>query len=67
MSDHTRRFFRHRLNANGSFDSICTECHMMVTSTRFEMELAHHEQVHTCDPQRLYQIMENPFTFRQFV
>jgi hypothetical protein len=40
---------------------------MMVTSTRFEMELAHHEQVHTCDPQRLYQIMENPFTFRQFV
>jgi len=54
-----RTTFPHRLNPNGSYDSICTECHQTVASSHDEALLAQHEQVHACNPIRLYQLAED--------
>jgi hypothetical protein len=47
--------FPHRLNRDGSFDSICLTCLLTITNARMEAELATHEQNHVCDPSILYQ------------
>lgn len=40
--------FPHRLNRDGTIDSICRVCFVTVASVRDEAELAHHEAVHVC-------------------
>jgi len=52
--------FAHRVNANGTHDSICRGCFATVASVRDEAELAGHESDHICDPLRLYQVREDP-------
>jgi hypothetical protein len=59
MLPHQRRTFPHRLNPNGSYDSICTECHLTVASSRDEAVLAQHELEHVCNSSRLYQLAED--------
>ncbi|MGA2848569.1 MAG: hypothetical protein ABSE46_06215 [Terracidiphilus sp.] len=54
-----QRTFPHRLNPNGSYDSICTECHLTVASSRDEAALANYEQDHACNPIRIYQLAED--------
>ena len=48
--------YRHRHNANGSFDSICPYCYLTVASARSEPHLLLLERMHECDPVRLYEI-----------
>jgi len=48
--------FPHRLNWNGSYDSICTECHQTIASSPDEAGLAREEQDHACNPTRLFQL-----------
>jgi len=55
-----RTNFPHRFNADHTYDSICTICHMTVARERNEAELAQHEQSHSCSPLRLYQLSEYP-------
>jgi hypothetical protein len=52
--------FPHRFNEDGSYDSICTVCHLTVARTTVEAELAQHEQEHTCNRARLHQLSEYP-------
>ena len=43
------RTFPHRLNRDGSFDSICLKCFLTVANTVLETELKARENIHTCD------------------
>jgi len=45
----TPRTFPHRLNRDGSFDSICLKCFATVASAIIESELKVREKMHTCD------------------
>jgi hypothetical protein len=47
--------FPHRINRDGSFDSICVKCLLTVASARMEEELTIHEINHVCDPLILHQ------------
>jgi hypothetical protein len=57
--------FPHRFNVNGSFDSICTLCHMTVATAKIEAELSQHERVHVCNAIRMFQVAEDSLTIRQ--
>jgi hypothetical protein len=59
-----RSAFPHRINLDGSYDSICTVCHMTVASASDEDGLVLREQSHTCDAARLYQLTEDPLAHR---
>jgi hypothetical protein len=50
MNRQTHPHFPHRQKDDGSFDSICTVCFVMVASVIDESELALHEEAHICDP-----------------
>jgi hypothetical protein len=50
--------FPHRFNADGTYDSICTLCHLTVASVKIEAELSQHEQSHICTPLRLMDVSE---------
>ena len=41
--------FPHRLNRDGSFDSICLRCFATVANAATETELTAHDQNHICD------------------
>ena len=41
--------FGHRLNRDGSFDSICPRCYRTVANRDTERELARDELKHVCD------------------
>jgi hypothetical protein len=45
----TLRKFPHRLNRDGSFDSICLKCFATVANTATEIELTAHDKTHACD------------------
>jgi hypothetical protein len=47
--------FRHRLNADNAFDSICSSCLQTVSTERNEADLFQHEQDHECDPMQLFE------------
>ncbi len=65
MSSVNRVLFPHRLNENGSYDSICRICHLTVASAKMQTELAQSERDHVCDPVRIYQTNEDAFALRQ--
>jgi hypothetical protein len=58
MVQNFRPNFPHRLNADGSYRSICTLCRVEVATAKAESELSLHEQNHKCNPIRLYQLSE---------
>jgi hypothetical protein len=53
--------FAHRVNRNGTHDSICRACYATVASTTEEAELAEHERTHLCDRAYLLQMPAGPF------
>jgi hypothetical protein len=48
--------FPHRYNEGGSFDSICTLCHLTVATAKVEAALSLYERSHKCDPVRIYEV-----------
>ena len=59
--------FSHRLNRDGSFDSICLKCFATVANTRTETELTAHDKIHICDhailcDRRLFRDPHSQFT-----
>jgi hypothetical protein len=60
MVQQFRPNFPHRLKADGSYESICTLCHLTVATAGTEAALLHQELNHTCNPIRLYQLNEYP-------
>ena len=40
--------FRHRMNGNGSMDSICSRCYDTVATSMWEAELESAEEAHKC-------------------
>jgi hypothetical protein len=47
--------FPHRINRDGSYDSICPVCHLTVANTTDEDELLRYERKHICSPFRLFE------------
>lgn len=48
-----QREFPHRLNKDGTYDSICPFCFVTIACQRREEDLARFEHDHACDPHRL--------------
>jgi hypothetical protein len=48
--DHKYWSFAHRLNRNGTFDSICPKCFLTVGNATHEVDLVCFERCHVCDP-----------------
>jgi hypothetical protein len=48
-------FFPHRLNSNGSYDSICLTCFATIANAREVADLEVYDQSHVCDPLVLLQ------------
>lgn len=46
--------FAHRMNPDGSIDSICTTCFRTIASEDSEGKLFSHEERHLCDPNWLF-------------
>jgi hypothetical protein len=44
------RKFSHRLNRDGTVDSICRECFITVANEHCESDLAAKERLHSCNP-----------------
>jgi hypothetical protein len=42
--------FIHRINGDGSIDSICRECFVTIATAYSRSELARDEQAHACEP-----------------
>ncbi len=42
--------FVHRLNLDGTVDSICRDCFVTVATSSFESTLEREERRHRCDP-----------------
>ena len=51
-------YFHHRLNRNGTYDSICPGCYITVATTSQEGDLVLHEKTHECDPLMASQISQ---------
>lgn len=45
--------YAHRVNDDGTLDSICPQCFMTVGTSTWEAELDMIESKHVCDPARL--------------
>jgi hypothetical protein len=45
--------FFHRANPDGSFDSICYRCLVIVAARKKELDLEHFERGHACEPNLL--------------
>lgn len=45
--------FPHRINSDGTIDSICDRCFMTVGTSTTESELPVHEAAHACEPARV--------------
>jgi hypothetical protein len=56
--------YPHRLNAYGSYDSICTLCQQTVATAMVEAELSQHEETHECNPIQLLQVRQFPLRSR---
>jgi len=57
--------FPHRINCDGTIDSICDQCFATVGTSSSELELASLEAVHACEPARIAYYKEiNEFTKR---
>lgn len=42
--------FIHRINQDGSIDSICRDCFVTVATAKSTTDLEREEHVHTCEP-----------------
>jgi hypothetical protein len=54
--------YPHRLNRDGSCESICTVCLATIASVANEADLAHHEDEHVCSQARLNDLCKYPPT-----
>ncbi|WP_109485913.1 hypothetical protein [Occallatibacter savannae] len=54
--------FNHRMNANGSMDSICSRCYETIATSMWEAELELAESAHTCERQglRIFEMTHKP-------
>ena len=48
--------FPHRLNENGTYDSICLVCFQTIATGANEAGLAEGEQRHVCDLNRMFNV-----------
>jgi hypothetical protein len=46
-------FFPHRLNRDGSYDSLCLKCFMTIANKKTSAELDEHDRNHVCDESSL--------------
>jgi hypothetical protein len=48
--------FPHRCNPDKTYDSICRVCYLTVASSHAESDLTEPENLHACDPTRLFEV-----------
>lgn len=56
MNDLRKYHYAHRLNKNGTYDSICLRCMGTAVFSMPEADLKYHEDRHVCDGVMLYWI-----------
>lgn len=56
MPETNGHLFYHRLNRDGTHDSICCRCYLTVATVDQESSLATREESHVCDPLQGYVI-----------
>jgi hypothetical protein len=56
----SRRLTHHRLNDDGTYDSICTRCFVTIVRQQREADLAPFELTHICNPAVLHQYTKSP-------
>ncbi len=49
MTSRPNSLYPHRLNKDGSFDSICPTCFMTVAAAKSEIELVEYDANHICE------------------
>jgi hypothetical protein len=59
--------FPHRVNLNGTHDSICRVCLATIATVKREADLAEFEARHVCDPVRVYQINQGAYVARRAI
>jgi hypothetical protein len=54
--------FRHRMNGNGSMDSICSRCYETIATSMWEAELELAEEAHKCERTglRMFEMTHKP-------
>jgi hypothetical protein len=70
MADKQAIFYPHRLNRDGSFDSICLTCFATVVYAKTEAELVDSDKDHVCDSGFLAErglLRQSTFDFRRKV
>jgi hypothetical protein len=55
MADKLISFYPHRINRDGTYDSICLTCFATIASARREEELKEPDRNHVCRPATLSQ------------
>ena len=62
MRPHRPLEFNHRMNGNGSTDSICSRCYETVATSIWEAELEFAEAAHKCERQglRMFEMTHKP-------
>lgn len=63
--EHTK--FAHRVNENGTLDSICRHCFITIGNSTWEADLERLETAHVCDPGWLmhFDLMERELAHRE--
>lgn len=54
-----RMRYAHRVNEDGTLDSICPCCFLTIATSTWEADLERMELLHVCDPNRLSHFEQN--------
>lgn len=62
-----RMRYAHRINEDGTLDSICPCCFLTIATSTWEADLERMELLHVCDPNRLshFEQKDQELTLRQ--
>ena len=56
--------FLHRLNEDGTIDSICRDCFLTIATALSESDLEREERKHRCEPLLLERYKKRPVTVK---
>ena len=65
MVEDTGMPFPHRVNSDGTIDSICDQCFATIATSSLESDLASLEATHICEPARVAYYHQLDFTAKR--
>jgi hypothetical protein len=58
MLESKNPLFYHRLNGNGTHDSICCGCYLTIATKDHAWSLVPEEELHVCDPTQKFEVSQ---------